>query len=157
MAQLVDIRKFTSETSFNELVEASKITKNWWGKKTDNYWPYLSNTAKLIELDLNTNIIIDLFAYIIDDLGYKESHSDYSEELFNNRGSFTSIISFSDKENLLEKLNLYSFFSSFKSYAQELNAEFYDYTDEEIKDNLQKFRVLLTELNSGDFLLISIG
>lgn len=157
MSQLVDIRKFRSETSFDELIAASKITKNWWGKKTDNYWSYLSNTTTSIELDLNTNLIIDLFAYIIDDLGYKESHSDYSEQLFNNRGAFTSIISFSDKENLLDKLNQDTFFSSFKSYAQELNAEFYDYTDEEIKDNLQKFRVLLTELNRDDFLLISIG
>jgi hypothetical protein len=157
MGLLVDIRKYNLDNIINDLIDSSKIKKQWWGKRIDSYWSYLEQNSSTINSDLNAHIISDLFVYFIDKLSFKEILNKYSKTLSENRNTFVILLIIDDKEVLLDFVTRQSFDSDFEMFCKELNGEYYKYDIDGIAKNLQNFKSLLGEIDHNNGLIINIG
>ena len=154
---LADIRKFSLDNWINELVDASKIKKNWFGKVTDNYWEYLGKVTTEIKTDFNAHILSDLLTFVIDELKFKEVLGEYSDKLTQNRNSAVFIFILDDKEKLLNEFRKSSFKLRFETFCKELNDNFYSYTVEELNETIRNFEMALTEIDENHSIIINIG
>jgi hypothetical protein len=157
MGLLVDIRKYNIDNVINDLVDASKIKKNWFGKTTDKYWDYLTETTKSIKIDLHSHIVSDFFVFLIDSKKFKELLSSYTKALSENRNSFVTLIISDDKEFILNEINKPDFVSDFERYCKDLNGEYYEYNFDQLTENVQAIRSVLDEVDDNSGLIINIG
>ena len=155
MGLLIDIRKYNMDNFMNDLINSSKIKKNWYGKRIDNYWSYIEENMIQVNLELNANIISDLFIYFIDKLNFKELLSEYSKILSDNRSCFVIKLIIDDKIFLLDKINSASFIENFEEFCKELNGEYYNYDLNMIKGNINKFKIALEQIDEDNGLLIN--
>jgi hypothetical protein len=154
---IVSIWKFSGDLSIDQLIEASVTKKRWWGKRNDIYWEFLDSHANEVSTEFNAHIFADMFAYLLVKLEFKEQLEKYSARLSKNRGGFAMIIGFEDTKWLLDKLALLTFLTDFKTYAKELNAEFYDYEDGMLEKTIADFKVVLSDIGNDGIFLINVG
>ena len=155
--KVIDIRKMHAEQLINKLVDASKIETKWWGKRTDNYWSYLDNNTERIDVEIDANVMADLFVYIFDTLKHKELLSKYSTKISANRNGFVMLIVLEDADFLLNIFTDDSFLSNFYAFLKELNGEFFHYERTLIEETITSFTEVLN-LTDNDFaLIINIG
>lgn len=156
MGLIVDIRKYNIDNIINDLVDASKIKKNWLGKTTDKYWDYLEQTTTYLKTDLNAHLIADFFVYLIDNLKFKEALNNYSKTLSDNRKAFVIILLADDKEFILEKLNNSNFISDFERFCKGLNGEYYDYNTDMLTNNISELRSTFDQVDDNNGLIINM-
>ena len=157
MALIVDVRKYNIDNIINDLVDSSKIKKNWFGKVTDRYWDYLEQTSKNLKTDLNAHVIADFFVYLVDHLKFKEVMNSYSKTLSDNRGAFIMILIADDMEFIINKISTADFISDFEKFCKELNGEFYDYSSDLLHENIKKLKSAFDEIDENNGLIINIG
>jgi hypothetical protein len=156
MGLLVDVRKYHIDNLLNDLVNASKIKKGWF-KTTDNYWSYLDTVSTSLPVDLNSHIVADLFVYIQEELKYQEVLHQYSSTVSKNRNAFVTLVTPQDRDFLTQLLLQPSFYLNFKDYALKLNGEYYNYTDSDIKETIEKFVALLNVIDKDNGLIVNVG
>ena len=156
MRLLVDVRKYHLDNLINDLVDSSKIKKGWF-KTTDNYWNYLDTVSNRLPVDLNSHIVADLFVYIHEELKYQEVLHQYTSEISKNRNAFVILLTPQDRELLLKLLLQSSFYLDFKDYALKLNGEYYNYTETEIKETIEKLISLLNVIDEDNGLIVNVG
>lgn len=156
MSLIVDIRKYHSDNLINDLVNSSKIKKNWWGTKTDNYWEFLEGNCDSINADLNAHLIADFFVYIIDELKYTEVLNKYTSVISTNRNSFVTLLVPEDRDFLLNTISQETFFQTFEDFAKELNSEFYEYSESIIKENIKTLQLVLRKITVDHGVLINV-
>lgn len=157
MGLVIDIRKFDIDNLINDLVDASKIKRNWLGKVTDIYWDYLGKATKEIKTDLNAYIIADFFIYLVDKIEFKETLSRYSKTLSDNRNQFVIILLADDKELIKTKICNSDFISDFEIFCKDLNGGYYDYSRDLLNENIEKLKLALDQINEDNGLIINIG
>ncbi|MCA6380953.1 MAG: hypothetical protein IM613_05620 [Cytophagales bacterium] len=157
MGLLVDIRKYNIDNIINDLVDASKIKKNWLGKVTDKYWDYLEQTTTDLKTDLNAHLIADLFVYFVDNLKFKEVLNNYSKALSDNRNAFVIILLADDIELILEKLNNSNFISDFERFCKDLNGAYYDYNVDMLTKNISDLKSTFDQVDDNNGLIINVG
>ena len=155
MGLLVDVRKYHLDNLINDLVNASKLKKGWF-KTTDNYWSYLDTVSTSLLVDLNSHIVADLFVYIQDELKYQEALHQYSSEISKNRNCFVTLVTPRDRDLLLQSLLQPSFYLNFKEFALKLNGEYYNYTETDIKETIEKFVALLNLIDEDNGLIVNV-
>ena len=157
MGLLVDIRKYNIDNVINDLVDASKIKKNWFGKTTDKYWDYLTETTRSIKTDLNSHIVSDFFVFLIDSKQFKEILGNYTKTLSENRNLFVTLIISDDKEFILNEIDRPDFVSEFEKFCKDLNGEYYEYNFDLLTENVQGIRSVLDEVDDNNGLIINVG
>ena len=157
MGLIVDIRKYNIDNLINDLIDASKINKNWLGKVTDKYWDYLERTTNDLKTDLNAHVIADFFVYLVNNLKFKEGLNKYSKALSDNRNSFVMILLAGDMEFILNKINSENFISDFESFCINLNGEYYDYNQDLLNENINNLTLAFDEVDKNNGLIINIG
>lgn len=154
---ITDVRRFPGNFWMNELVDASVIRRTWWGKRIDKYWEFLDNNTKPIDIEFDSHLLADVFAYFFDKLKFKELFNEYSNKLTKNRGAFVLILIPEDKEKLMPILADNFFLADLADYAKELNGEFYNYTDQLLEDTTTNLKRALATIDDDSTLIINIG
>jgi len=157
MGLVVNIRKYNINNIINNLIDASKIKKNWLGKVTDKYWDYLEQTTKDLKTDLNAYIITDFFVYLVEKLKFQEGLHIYSKTPSDNRNSFVMILLADDTKFIINKINNSNFISDFESFCKELNGEFYNYNSDLFNENIRKLKSAFNEIDENNGLIINVG
>lgn len=154
---LVDIRKTDLDGWINELVDASKIKKTWYGKTINNYWTYLNQSTKPIDADFNAYIFSDLLTFLLEELSIKPGLDEYSKRLSENRNSAVFLFALDDRDNLLQQLNRKSFVQDFEIFCKDLNGSYYEYNSNQISETVTKFKEAVAEMNNQYGLIINVG
>lgn len=154
---IVDIRKFSLDIYINEFILNSVIKKNWFGRKTDNYWKFLKNTTKEIETNFNAHLFSDLLIYLIDEKKITLGLDEFAAKIAANRSSAVFLIALDDKEKLLFEIYNPDFTSNFLYFCEELNENSKIYTRAEINYTVSNFELIIHEMNEENGLLINIG
>jgi hypothetical protein len=157
MGLIVDIRQYNIDNLINDLVDASKIKKNWFGKTTDKYWDYLTETTKSITTDLNSHVVSDFFVFLIDNKKFKELLSNYSKTLSENRNSFVTLIISDDKEFILNEIDRPDFLTEFEKFCKNLNGEYYSYNFDLLTENIGGIRSALDKVDDNNGLIINVA
>lgn len=158
MSMVLHISSYdVNKTFVNDIIDASKIKKNWFGKVTDNYWEYIAEAHIELKSNLDPYIIGDFFTYLSEDLQFKEGLREISNTLSENRNSFIIDLQKPDMDEIMRIVNNLNFHEEFIEFCKDLNEEYYNYTNDSIRQNIAELMSIFDKTNNDFGLYIHIG
>jgi hypothetical protein len=157
MGMIIDIRKYSLDQPLSSIHEAAKIKKGLFKKAKDNYWPYLEDNMSQISCELNTFIIADFLTYLDQVKNFKTVLESDSNRLSQSRGTGVVLFNNEDSEEIRKIISEPNFDIDLLKYAEELNGEYFDYSEIEMKENVSEFLKAISEANAEYGVLVNIG